>query len=261
MEPRKRNSDKLFSKKTPRYTSNLDTPKEKPVVTEYRPVSRDQLKKPKALPRENKKNQNDLSNSDSLPDVLKTANSDKDGLSTEERMKQFGKRDKKQKIIGNSRTTKKQSQVRVQLGGMVHTITAPLDADEKYIRFIARRTNQIISQVYEQVPGMSTMNVSILALINMVDELTQNEVYTKELEEQFSKYVTANESEKENLLRLRDLNWEMRKEIQRLRAIIENYENQITGIPVNPVPVQKLPLEVLLEELGEEEISENEANT
>jgi len=245
MEPRKSNSDRLFSKKNNKYVTEKDVQSVKPVIAEYRQIPREE--------KSTEEHQNSVA-----PVFSKNKRFSREFLPPERNKKNTDsfESDKKQRSK-NTYTSKKDSQVRVQIGGMQYALTAPIDADEKYIRYIAKRTNQIISQVYEQSPGMSTMNVSILALLNVVDEITQNDLYTHELEEHFSKYVTANESEKDNLLRLRDLNWEMRKEIHRLRAIVENYENQISGIPLNPNPSEKLPLEELIEYLDEKNESDN----
>ena len=114
-------------------------------------------------------------------------------------------------------------------------------------RLLAQRADQVIAKIQEQFAGVSIQNATILALLNMIDEMGENEKELKKLKDHFSQYITYNENERENLLRLRDLNWEMRKEIGRLRAMIENYENQLAGLSEDVSPLDKLPLEELLE--------------
>jgi len=166
-----------------------------------------------------------------------------------------------EKNIITTSSTKKEKvfRVRVQLGGLQYSLTAPHESEETYLLRVARRTDAVISKLQSEVPGRSMMDLGMLSLINVMDDLMQKEEYIKTMEEQFSQYVTNNELEKSNFLKIRELNWDMSKEIHRLKAIIENYERLIKGEDTVPEPPTRLPLEELIEyrEAGKKEDSDS----
>ena len=143
--------------------------------------------------------------------------------------------------------SEKKSRVRVQLGGLQYNLTAPGKTEEAYLRSVVRRADRVIEQLQASAPGMSMMDLGMLSLINVVDELSQREEYTRKLEDQFSQYVTNSEIEKNNFQKMRELNWEMSKEIQRLKATVDNYEKLMAGETPDSVPPGRLPLEELIE--------------
>ena len=136
--------------------------------------------------------------------------------------------------------------VSVQLGGMQYRLTAPTKTEEIYLTQVAKRADRAITELRTNSPHLSTMDLGMLTLINVMDALTQKEKYIKKAEEQFSQYLSNNEIEKNNMLKIKEQNFAMKKEIDRLKAIIDNYENLINGTPPAPLPPVSLPLEELL---------------
>lgn len=65
--------------------------------------------------------------------------------------------------------------------------TVRTDADEAYIQSIARYVNTRIEEVQDKTKSVSTINVTILAALNIADELfrekEKNRKYVKQIED------------------------------------------------------------------------------
>ena len=115
--------------------------------------------------------------------------------------------------------------VSVHIAGMQYRLISPDKEGEAYVREIAGKADQLILQIQKNAPGMSMTSVTVLALVNAIDELHQKDVRISELEHEITKYSVAAETDKSNYMHLRETNWELKKEVLRLQAVIDEYEN------------------------------------
>ena len=96
--------------------------------------------------------------------------------------------------------------------------------NENYTRQIAAKADEMIRRVMQNNPQLSLNMSTVLALVNSLDELYR--LYQQLTTADSQKHETekqAAESRKE-LNRLREQNWEMKKEILRLSARCNDYE-------------------------------------
>ena len=223
MESDKGNSN-LYKKYTHPNEKKKAERKTKPVMPEYRQLSRDNIAPP------------------SQAHQLLTGKQKKNPAGTAEIPRNI------EPIRAHASTENKSPKIRVnvQLGGMQYRLTAPGKTEELYLMGLAKRADRAISQLRESTPNLSTMDLGMLTLVNVFDDLSRLETKYEKLEDQFSQYLTNNEVEKSNYKKLREQNYALTREIDRLRAIIDNYEKLINGEPIGPAPRSALPLEELL---------------
>lgn len=143
--------------------------------------------------------------------------------------------------------------VPVTIGGMQYRLMAPDRSGEKYIKEIADKADQMIRQILKNSPGMSLMNVTVLSLVNALDELRQRETQTNDLEQEITQYSSTIESNKVHMMHLREINWELKKEVLRLQSIIDSMENDDAEAYANLSKQHMLPLEELAFDVLEED--------
>jgi len=145
------------------------------------------------------------------------------------------------------------SRVSVHIAGMQYRLIAPDKEGEAYVREIAEKADQLIMQIQRSTPGMSMTSITVLSLVNVIDELHQKDLQIKDLESQLSRVTVNTENDKANYMHLREINWELKKEVLRLQSVIDAYENDE---PEEFEPDEKrklLPLEELEYDVLEQE--------
>lgn len=148
--------------------------------------------------------------------------------------------------------------ISVHIGGMQYKLMAPDRDGETYIREIAEKADQLIRQILKHTPGMSMMNVTVLSLVNALDELHQRESQMDELELEIAQYSEAVEANKSNVMHLREINWELKKEVLRLQSVIDSIENEDNEAYIDFSKQHMLPLEELAYDVLEQEEPETD---
>lgn len=149
------------------------------------------------------------------------------------------------------------SRVSVHIAGMQYRLVAPDKEGEVYVRAIADKADQLIMQIQKSTPGMSMMSITVLSLVNVMDELYQKDLRIKELEHELSKVAAAKETDKSNYMHLREINWELKKEVLRLQSMIDAYENTEDEEYETTEKKKLLPLEELEYDVLEQESSDD----
>jgi cell division protein ZapA (FtsZ GTPase activity inhibitor) len=156
-----------------------------------------------------------------------------------------------------SSDNKQLSRVSVHIAGMQYLLIAPDNGGEAYVHEIAERAEQMISQIQKNAPGMSMTSVTVLALVNAIDEWLQKEKRIIELENELSSVDISRENDKVNYIHLREINWELKKEVLRLQSLIDQYENcgeddSDTCEKKNLLPLEELEYDVLEQESSDD---------
>jgi len=102
--------------------------------------------------------------------------------------------------------------------------------NDLYTRQIAAKADEMIHRVLQNSPQLSVNMCTVLALVNAVDEMTG--LYQKLSSIDGQKNETekqAGEARKE-LMRLREQNWEMKKELLRLNDLCKEYQALINKL-------------------------------
>ncbi len=149
--------------------------------------------------------------------------------------------------------------VSVHIAGMQYKLVASDDDSEAYIRKTAERAEQMIHKVQSVSPGMTLTSVTVLALLNAVDELFRIESVVRETEQEAISLRAAQTEDKTNFNRLREINWELKKEILRLQKVIDGYEKPDEESQTAKASAKLLPLEELInEKLSDDRMGDNE---
>lgn len=112
--------------------------------------------------------------------------------------------------------------ITVHIGGMSYQLVSA--ENENYTRQIAAKADEMIRRVMQNNPQLSLNMSSILALVNALDELSRVYQQINTIDSQrHDNEKQAAEARKE-LMRLREQNWEMKKEILRLNALCKDFE-------------------------------------
>ena len=137
------------------------------------------------------------------------------------------------------------SKVIVHIGGMQHKLAATDHEGEIYIRSVAEKADRIIETIQEDNPGMSMPNVLTLSLVNAVDQLNRSEKMRLDSDNRIDELITEIESVKDDYLKQREINWELKKEALRLKDLIRLQEEDETAVFAEQEE-SRLPLEDLL---------------
>lgn len=139
--------------------------------------------------------------------------------------------------------------VTVHIAGMQYRLFTKGENDEGYIRFISDRADQMIHQLQKSMPGTSMMNISVLALVNAMDEINQLQEKYVSLQDEMQQLLDSLDADKADFAELREINWELKKEVLRLSSQLstvtraESEDNQEEPL---------LPLEELIMDASEE---------
>lgn len=115
--------------------------------------------------------------------------------------------------------------VQVRIGSVTYSLVSA--ADEQYTRKIGARADEMIRRVMQSNPQLSHNMAAVLALVNAVDDLSR--IYDKmnhndTRQQANDKKVSEMHLE---LQRLREQNWEMKKNMLELRALCREYESEL----------------------------------
>lgn len=148
--------------------------------------------------------------------------------------------------------------VSVHIAGMQYRLSAPDSSGESYVRMTAERADKMITRIQRAAPGMAMTSITVLALMNALDELQQMELRFHQLETDLADAKLTQEADRANYFHLREINWDMKKEILRLQSVIDSFEKEAEEsepeIRQKMLPLEELEYDCLAQE--EEEIYE-----
>lgn len=139
----------------------------------------------------------------------------------------------------------KQSKVIVHIGGMQHMLSVEDHDGETYIRAVAEHADRIIDQIILNNPGMNMMNVLILSLVNAVDEMFRSEKKGSTFDSKMEQTEYDLKSLKNEYIKQREINWELKKEVMRLKDLIQSQIEDNEGFSTSREP-ELLPMEELI---------------
>ena len=202
-------------------------------------------------------------NGSSIYEKFSSANADRD-IKKKESVQKVGpvpyrQMARKPLLEQNSGHDRTKRPVSVHIAGMQYRLIASDEDGEVYIRKTAERAEQMIHKVQAVSPGMTLTSVTVLALLNAVDELFRCESAVREIEQEAISLRTAQTADKTNFSRLREINWELKKEILRLQKVIDAYEKPDEDAETAKTAAGLLPLEELInEKIRDERTGDNE---
>ncbi|MBN1891701.1 MAG: cell division protein ZapA [Clostridiales bacterium] len=138
----------------------------------------------------------------------------------------------------------KNSKVIVHIGGMQHMLSAPDHDGEAYIRSVAEKADRIVESIRAENPGMSMTNVLTLALVNAVDQLNHSEKLRLDRDTAIEEMLVRTEAVKDDYLKQREINWELKKEVLRLKDLMQTQDREEAVYAEEEE--SKLPLEELI---------------
>lgn len=112
--------------------------------------------------------------------------------------------------------------VSVRIGGMSYQLVSA--ADEEYTRQIAAAADEMIRRVMQNNPQLSQSMSAILALVNALDDLTRLRHENAGIDDQRQLHDRQLTEARNELSRLREQNWEIKKEVLRLNGLCKDYE-------------------------------------
>jgi cell division protein ZapA (FtsZ GTPase activity inhibitor) len=129
--------------------------------------------------------------------------------------------------------------ISVRIGGVSYQLVSA--ENEVYTRQIAMKADEMIRRVMQSNPQLSLNMSAILALVNSLDELTKIFQHMSGLDGQRQESEKQLAEIRKELMRLREQNWEMKKELLRLNSLCQEYETllarQTAGDGQPPVTV------------------------
>ena len=138
------------------------------------------------------------------------------------------------------------TRVTVHIAGMQYRLVAGDHEQEAYIREIAMKAEQLIQHVQSNMPGLSMTSVTVLALVNALDESSKYEAEILDLKEKLEAFDQSQVKMRENYTHLREINWELKKEVLRLQSVIDEAEKQEREGAQDTKDKELLPLEELV---------------
>lgn len=124
--------------------------------------------------------------------------------------------------------------ISVRIGGMSYQLVSA--EDERYTRQIAATADEMIRRVMQNNPQLSQNMAAILALINSLDDFSRLRRQYARHDEQRQLHDRQISEARAELSRLREQNWEMKKEILRLNALCRDYETLLGQRAPAPAP-------------------------
>jgi cell division protein ZapA (FtsZ GTPase activity inhibitor) len=112
--------------------------------------------------------------------------------------------------------------ISVRIGGICYQLVSA--ENEAYTHQIAAKADEMIRRVMQNNPQLSLNMAAILALVNSLDELARTYQQHHVLESQKLDAEKQSGEARKELMRLREQNWDMKKEILRLNALQRDYE-------------------------------------
>lgn len=126
----------------------------------------------------------------------------------------------------------------VRIGGVVYQLVTL--ENESYTRQIASRADEMINRVLQDNPKLNQTMATVLALVNAVDELTRGYHQIKILEDQKSELEQKALEARHELNRMREQNWEMKKELLRQSELNRDYQALINKLTAAQEPEESV---------------------
>jgi cell division protein ZapA (FtsZ GTPase activity inhibitor) len=149
-------------------------------------------------------------------------------------------------VVSSRFDTEKSTRVTVHIAGMQYRLIANDHEQEAYIREIATKAEQLIQHVQSSMPGLPMTSLTVLSLVNALDESSKYETEILELKDKLETFHQSQLKMRENYTHLREINWELKKEVLRLQAVIEEAEKQGREGSQDQQEKELLPLEELV---------------
>ncbi len=118
--------------------------------------------------------------------------------------------------------------VAVRIGNMTYHLSAA--ENPQYIQDIALEANEIMKQIRAENPGLNTINVAVLALINALDQKVKLEVANSTSDEKFTNYREQYDASNAEVLKLRETCWDLKKDLLYYKNLCEVYEERINEL-------------------------------
>lgn len=112
--------------------------------------------------------------------------------------------------------------ISVRIGGIYYQLVSA--EDERYTRQIAARADEMIRRVMQNNPQLSQNMSAVLSLVNTLDELARVRQQFAAQDEQRQQHDRQISEVRGELARMREQNWEMKKELLRLNNLCHDYE-------------------------------------
>ena len=157
--------------------------------------------------------------------------------------RQIPRPEKPEKILQQTEPSRR---VTVHIAGMQYRLVANGQEGEEYIREVAAQAEHFIKQVQAYSPGLPMTSVTVLALVNSLDEMRQRENEMQEMKQQVDAFSDAQIKARENYTHLREINWELKKEVLRLQSLLDECEKQAAEDTNEKNVKEMLPLEELI---------------
>lgn len=139
----------------------------------------------------------------------------------------------------------KQSKVIVHIAGMQHKLSVQDQDGETYIRAVAEHADRIIEQIIQENPGMNMMNALILSVVNAVDERFRIEQRGNAVDSRIEQTEYDLRNLKAEYIKQREINWELKKEVLRLKDLMQNQVSDNDGTS-SAKEAELLPLEEMI---------------
>ncbi|NLT11180.1 MAG: cell division protein ZapA [Clostridiaceae bacterium] len=149
--------------------------------------------------------------------------------------------------------------VDVYIAGMQHKVSVSDPNQESYVQMIADQANRMIDSINNSHPGFHMTNVLVLALINAIDEWNQSEHKRYNMTDIQERFQSEINNLKADYAQIREINWELKKEILRLKDIIEHNSKPNDGKDVQNT-ADPLPLESLIFRFSDDDTREGVTN-
>ena len=135
--------------------------------------------------------------------------------------------------------SEKIKKISVSIGGISYQLVSR--ENETYTREIARKADEMIRQMIQQHPSLSTMQAIILSMVNTIDALTKISGSLDEAKKGVETIESRSVKEMENLkfkmtkaqhelFLLRDTDFELRKEVLRINELNKQLELEIASL-------------------------------
>jgi len=118
--------------------------------------------------------------------------------------------------------------VNVRIAGVAYQLAAT--EDETHIRKMAAQADEMIRQVLLASPHLSQSMATILALVNAMDEVNKFRRQSETLQKEKDSLTQQTQLLKTELDRVREQNWDMRKDQLHMQRLIAEYEKRFEQI-------------------------------
>ena len=118
--------------------------------------------------------------------------------------------------------------VHVRIANVAYQLAA--SENENYIRQMAVKADEMIRRVLQSSPQLSQNMATVLALVNAMDEISQNTSQVESALRQRDSLERQLAETKTELSRMREQNWEMKKDMLRMQNLLSEFEQHLDKI-------------------------------